>query len=188
MTFPRVVTSWGSSTQARWAPAWVAWHCLCGESCQCRGNPREIRGSPAMCVPQQAYLSFVPGLELTEVPEAAELVVGPALGAVVYVPGTCGGTAMERDRGQLTSMDGEEPGSIPASLRKQLPSPSRGTHRPATGALRSPAAGGRVWPLPPSSLLLEASPVRAQEGHTRSPRGQGMPPVPRGCKPALLWD
>lgn len=41
--------------------------------------------------------------------------------------------------------------------------PSRGTHRLRAGAPRSPAAGGRVWPLPPSSLL----PVKARESHTR---------------------
>lgn len=47
--------------------------------------------------------------------------------------------------------------------------PSRGTHRLVAGVPRSPAAGGRVWPQPPSSLL----PVKAREGHTRSLRDRG---------------
>lgn len=74
--------------------------------------------------------------------------------------------------------------------------PCRGTHRPAAGAPRSPAAEGPVWLLPPSSLLREASPARAQgsdpvprlRGCHRCPPGWALnPALPAGWKRWQTW-
>lgn len=130
------------------------------------GLLREMGRSLSTCVPRWAYLSLVPGLGLREVLEAAEPVVGPAVGAVVYVPAICLGGAGMRDS-QRRSLQRSVAPSWPR-YRSSCP-PSRGTHRLRAGAPRSPAAGGRVWPLPPSSLL----PVKARESHTRSFEDRG---------------
>lgn len=58
--------------------------------------------------------------------------------------------------------------------------PSHGTYQLAAGAPHSPAAGGKVWSLPPCSLLLEVSPVRVQ-GVTEPLRDRGRCLCPEGA-------
>lgn len=136
----------------------------------CARVPQGDEESLLPCVPRWAYLSLVPGPGHGEVVEAAELVVGPAIGAVVYVPAVCLGRAVggHEDRRHHCLEKSVAP-SWP-SYKSSCP-PSRGTHRLAAGAPRSPAAGGRVWLMPPSFLL----PIKAREGHTRSLGDRGSP-------------
>lgn len=108
------------------------------------------------CVPRCAYLSLVPAQGLGEVFEAVEGEVGPAVGAVADVPAVCLGRAAGRAEHSRRRC-------LERSGAPRCP-PSPGTHRAAAGAPRSPAAGGRVWAQPPSSLL----PVKARHGHTGS--------------------
>lgn len=138
-----------------------------------------------MCVPQQAYLGLIPALRLTEVPETAVPEVGPALGTIAYGPGTCRGTDGGRDGGSQHHRLGRSMAPSHPHWGSSCPL-SCSTHRQAAGAPHSPVTGEQVWPLPPSSSLLDVSPARAWGSHWVS-WGQGMLPAPGGHKPFLLW-
>lgn len=89
------------------------------------GLLRETRGPRSPVPLRWAYLSLVPAQGLGKVLEAAEIVVGPAGGAVAYVPAICSGRAAGRDEPQA-----EERGSLLAQLQEQLPPSLALTHRP----------------------------------------------------------